>query len=199
MCCFDCVLTPVTLIFSRDSTSEISRSRPWRSCACTTMSTENTPSFCWPQCGFDHALGLQRGQALQVAAVAPVYRHAAAAGDETGDGVGRRRPAALGQLRQQLVHADDEDAAVVRVRLALARQQGSPAPPRRRRCAAQRRLQLLRADFLAPGRGEQFLALGVAELLRQVVQIGAGHALRAAVRARRWRVPGRRSRPAPGC
>ena len=35
----DWVCTPMTLIFSRANTSEISRNKPWRSCACTCTST----------------------------------------------------------------------------------------------------------------------------------------------------------------
>ena len=139
------------------------------------MSTEKHAVLLLTPAGFDHAFRMQLSQALQVAAAAAVNRHPATAGDETGDGVRRCRSAALGQLRQQLVHADDEDAAALGIRLALARQQGFRRRPGRR-CAAQRSLQLLRPEFLAPGGGKHVLAPGVAELLRQVVQIGAGHA-----------------------
>src|SRR5262249_53205647 len=46
---FDSVLTAVTLILSRENTSEISRSSPWRSIASTTTSTGKTSSRGLPQ------------------------------------------------------------------------------------------------------------------------------------------------------
>ena len=54
------------------------------------------------------------GQPLQARAVLAVHRDTLAARDETAHRVRRHRLAALGELRHEAVHPDDENAAVVR-------------------------------------------------------------------------------------
>src|SRR6266496_857106 len=118
--------------------------------------------------GADDALGKALDEAREARAVAPVHRDAASLGDDSRNPVGRRGLAAARKLGEQALDADDENpAARLPGRSTVRRnfRRGRPFRP-----AAQRGLQLPRADFLAPDRREKLIGLAEAQALCQLIQ-----------------------------
>ena len=118
--------------------------------------------------GADDALGKALGEAREAGAVVTVHRDPASLGDESRNSVGRRGLAAARELREQALHAHDENPAA---RL--------PGPNRVRRNflrmralgpAAQSVLQLPRTDFLAAYRSEKLVGLAEAEAPCQILE-----------------------------
>ena len=129
----------------------------------------------------DHPLGVHGLHVGEVRAVGAVDRNALAARHEADDGIGRRRLAAAGEVGQQLVDTDDEDAFVAfrrRFRPRLGRDLGIVFLVLAG-FAAHRRLQLAQAD-VTPRRAQvEVVALGERQARRKLVdaQAGLAHAL----------------------
>ena len=187
----------MTLIFSRENTSEISRSRPWRSPARMNRSTGYTVSCpARPQSVWitrSGALARISAKFLQVArwidtplprVTKPTMR------------VRRRRLAALGQHRHQAFGADHQHARLGALlharRAALVDDDRVVRPARASPVSCSACFHMAQAEFVLADRDEQLVDLGEAQLVRQRFQVDRGLAFalqrffdqRAAVRQR---------------
>ena len=139
------------------------------------MSQAKTPVVCTPQSVSMTRSGMQRRQVGEVGAIHAVDGNAPAAGDEALDFVRRRRFAATGELGQQLVDTDDQDARLPSTGLAGLAVPPRPATAFRR---AGRRLwprpgtPLI--EVAARCGNVQVVGLGEAQLVRQFLDVGAG-------------------------
>src|SRR4051794_20292338 len=107
-----------------------------------------------------------------------MHRYTATARNETDDRVRRRRLTAAGQHGQQLVHAHDEDLAML---AGWFRQGRSDRGCRFRllrdfRSFAQRVLQLPRTDLAAPDHREKLIQLRIAEPAGRIIEAECSHA-----------------------
>jgi hypothetical protein len=112
----DKVFTAVTLMRSREIASEMSRSKPWRSSATTSRSAENGASAVLPQSAAISRSRWSSRSPVMLATIAAVHQHAAGPRDESDDGIGRHRLAALGDQGRDVVHAEHEHARRSRAR-----------------------------------------------------------------------------------